>query len=274
VTSTDVSDPLAIARTVGTRLDGTPLAVMLDVDGTLAPIAPTPQDARVPEDTRNVLRALASLPGVHLALVSGRSAADAAGVAGIAGAWVLGNHGIERRSPDGTIEADDAVRPHEAAVQRAREALTRAARTVEGTIVEDKRWTLSLHYRLADPVAVPALMDAAREVAGATGLRVLHGRKIVELRPPVDIHKGTATVALSARLGALDTRAALLFAGDDRTDEDAFTALRARKPDAVTIRVAAGTEAPAETGAEFTVGSPDALREVLAWLAARRAAAR
>ena len=68
------------------RLDGSPFAVMLDIDGTLSPIARRPQDAIVPEQTRDVLRRLAKLPGVTLALVSGRSASDAWGVAGVDGA--------------------------------------------------------------------------------------------------------------------------------------------------------------------------------------------
>jgi trehalose 6-phosphate phosphatase len=264
----------AFEAAVGARLDGSPLAVMLDLDGTLAPIAPRPQDARVPEATRAVLRELVGMPQVHLALVSGRSAGDAAWVASVEGAWVLGNHGAESRSPSGDIAADEAVRPYEASVSRAARALGRIEASTEGAILEDKRWTLSLHYRLVDPAAVPALLTVAREVAEATGLRVTEGKKVIELRPPVDIHKGTATVAFADRIGANAPDGAVLFAGDDRTDEDAFRALRRRKESAVTVRVAGAGDDPIDTNAEFALESPEALREALHWLAARRAASR
>lgn len=269
-------DATAFAAAVDGRLDGTPLAVLLDVDGTLAPIAPRPQDARVPAETRAVLHELVGLPGVHLALVSGRSASDAAWVASVDGAWVLGNHGVELRSPDGEITADELVRPWEAAITRAARALTRIADSTEGAILEDKRWTLSLHYRLVEEPAAVALIAVARDVADATGLRVTEGKKVVELRPPVDINKGTATVTLARKLGALTARASLLFAGDDRTDEDAFRALRERKADCITVRVVGATahEAGVDTDAEFAVASPDALREVLRWLADRRSGGR
>lgn len=266
-------DAAAFAAAVDGRLDGSPLAVLLDVDGTLAPIAPRPQDARVPEATRAVLHELVALPDVHVALVSGRSASDAAWVASVEGAWVLGNHGVELRSPEGEITADELVRPWESAVARAASALTRIADSTDGAILEDKRWTLSLHYRLVEEPAAAALIAVAREVAEATGLRVTEGKKVVELRPPVDINKGTATVTLARKLGALTSDASLLFAGDDRTDEDAFRALREHRADCVTVRVvgATGHEAAVDTHAEFAVATPESLREVLRWLVARRA---
>lgn len=269
-----VRDPATFEKAVGRRLDGRPLAITLDVDGTLAPIAPRPQDAKVPEDTRQVLHALAGLADVRVLLVSGRAASDAAWVASVEGAWVLGNHGLELRAPDGTLSADDAVRPFEQAVSRAARALERIAESTEGAILEDKRWTLSLHYRLVDPAAVPALQAVAHEVASATGLRITEGKKVIELRPPVDVNKGTATIALADRIGALGHDASLFFAGDDRTDEDAFEALRSRKPDAVTVRVGAGEDSPIDTHAEYSVGSPADLREILRWLATRRGSLR
>lgn len=140
-----------------------------------------------------------------------------------------------------------------------------------GAFLENKRWTLSLHYRLADPSPVPALLTRAREVAGAYGLRTMEGKKILELRPPPRIDKGTASVAFAERHGALRQAASALYAGDDRTDEDAFRELRSRSSRAVTARiVAADDHRTEETHAEFALASPDELRQVLEWLAARR----
>jgi len=93
------------------RLDGSPLVLLLDVDGTLAPIAPRPEDAEVPAATRRVLEALVARPGVHVVVVSGRSAADARRLVGVPGTWTIGNHGIETIVPDGTISIDERAAP-------------------------------------------------------------------------------------------------------------------------------------------------------------------
>lgn len=257
---------------IETRLDGSPLIVMLDVDGTLAPIVPRPEDARVPEDTRAVLAALASLSGVTVALVSGRAVDDTMRIARVPRAWVVGNHGFEVRSPDGRFSVRDEVVPYEGVVADAARSLDTIAREVEGAIVENKRWTLSIHYRLVDPAAVPALLAHAKEIARSTGLRVTEGKKIMELRSPVPIDKGTATLALAEEMGALTGDASAMFAGDDLTDEDAFRALRSRKPDAVTARILenADDSGRATTDAEFVLESPEVLRKLLEWLAARR----
>lgn len=257
---------------IGTRLDGDPLVVMLDVDGTLAPIVPRPADARVPADTRAVLDALAGMPRVAVALVSGRSAEDTMRVAPVSKAWVVGNHGFEVRSPDGQVKTNNEAVPYEHAVADAASWLEPITRATEGAILENKRWTLSLHYRLVSPHEVEQLLARAREVALAAGLRVTEGKKIVELRPPVEIDKGTAALALAEELGAVNANASAMFAGDDRTDEDAFRALRLRKPDAITARIlgAGDEEAAGSTNAEFALASPAELREFLRWLLKHR----
>jgi trehalose-phosphatase len=247
---------------------------MLDIDGTLAPIAPRPQDAIVPAATRETLRHLIALPGVTVALVSGRSAEDAWRVAGLAGAWVVGNHGLELRDPDGKVTTPRDVLPYETVIAEAVRRLSSIERTVPGALVENKRWGLSLHYRLVEPDASPALIERSREVARELGLRALEGKKIIELRPPVDVNKGTATTALAERVGAFRDGASVMYAGDDRTDEDAFRALRTRHQRAVTARIDASEADQSEppTNAEFVLGSPDELRRVLEWLVARRSA--
>jgi trehalose 6-phosphate phosphatase len=100
----------------------------------------------------------------------------------------------------------------------------------------------------------------------------MEGKMMVELRPPVNIDKGTAAVALSDRLG-VGAEASLLYAGDDRTDEDAFRALRRRNPRVVTVRVLSdGDGGDGKTDSEITLRSTEQLRRVLELLAARREA--
>lgn len=258
------SDP----RTLGSRLAGSPLVVLLDVDGTLAPIAPRPEDAFVPASTRHAVRALAGARDTHVALVSGRGAEDARQLVGVDGVWAIGNHGLETIDPGGTLSIDERVAAWEGALQSVRARAAEVAATVPGARVEDKGATLSVHYRLAAPADVPRLESAVADAADRTGLRVTRGRKVIEVRPPLAVDKGTAVLALARRLGATERSASILFAGDDTTDEDAMEALRRLHADAVTIHVE-GEEART-TRAEFRVGSPAELGKWLAALAAVR----
>ena len=258
---------------IGPRLSRSPLLLMLDIDGTLAPIAPRPEDASVPEATRRVVGMLAAQADVHVALVTGRAAADGRRLGGIAGVWVIGNHGIETVSPRGEVIIDDRATPYGAALAGAVRELTGLVSGLPGVHVENKTWTLSVHYRLADPAVEPDLRGTVDGVARARGLRVVRGKKVFELRPPVEVHKGTAALALARRLVGRELDAALFYAGDDRTDEDAFRTLRAAAPHVVTVRV--GVPRPSEehasgTAAEFVVADEAALRALLEWLGAMR----
>jgi len=252
---------LPVAAELRPRLAGTPCVVMLDVDGTLAPIAASPDEAEVPPETRRVIAGLACRDGVHVALVSGRAATDARRMVSVSNVWVIGNHGAEVIAPDGEQTVDPAVEQYQGAMARARAKLTAMLKPVVGVLVEDKRWSLSIHYRQADPHVLPRLQAIVEGVARDLGLRVHGGKMVFEIRPPVLVDKGTAVFALAQRLQGLADGASLLFAGDDRTDEDAFRVLRMRAPQAVTVRVA--EDPSAHTVAEFVVADPAAMRSLL-----------
>jgi trehalose-phosphatase len=249
---------------IGTRLDGDPLVLLLDVDGTLAPIAPTPAMAQVPAATRLVLERLSEMDRVTVALVSGRAADDAQRVAGVPGAWVIGNHGYELMTPQGDVSVDPGAASFEKAMANAARQLSSVS-LIPGGLIENKRWTLSVHYRNVTR-GVETLKSRARAVAAEHGLRVTEGKRVIELRPPVDIDKGTAALEFVRRHGALMEGSAI-YAGDDRTDEDAFRALRPGRG-AVTIHV--GTDTAATTSAELVLPSPVELTELLGWLLTRR----
>lgn len=256
------------------RLAASPLVVLLDVDGTLSPIAPTPDAAFVPGPTRDAVARLAAAPGVHVALVSGRAAADARQMVGADGVWAVGNHGFERIAPDGTVETDAALAPWQERISAAAAAIAPHVAQVEGAMLEDKRWTLSVHFRGAPAGSDVALAPLLERLAAAHDLVLTRGKMVFEVRPPVHVDKGTASVALVRQLAGR-SRVAVLYAGDDRTDEDAFNALRAEWPDAITIRIAPRTgEAPAASAAEFLLADVDAMGAFLERVALQRTQAR
>jgi trehalose 6-phosphate phosphatase len=245
-------------------------ALFFDIDGTLAPIVPDPEDAAVPEPTREVLRALVPRYGL-VACVTGRRALDARWIVGTDELVYSGNHGLELLRP-GAKEPDldpsvmrDARRVREFVLDLDAEDISAA-----GLRLESKGPIQALHWRgAADEGAAERL---ARRIAGSAesaGLARHWGRKVLEIRPVAGIDKGTAVERL---LGETDVRVAL-FGGDDRGDLAAFGALdrlvdAGRLATAVRIAVASdeGPRELAERG-DAVVGGPEGFLEVLNLLA-------
>jgi trehalose 6-phosphate phosphatase len=214
------------------------------VDGTLAPIAARPELARIPSKTKAVLAGLAHRY-LLVAFVSGRSGADARRLVGLDGVRYVGNHGLELDP-----RADELA----ARIAAFREAVDRP--------VEDKSLTLAYHFReAADEKAARAELEAVAERARREGLVGRWGRKVLEIRPPVEADKGTAVLALLR--DSLARRA--LYAGDDTTDVDAFRGLAAAGLEHVVRVAVASEEAPAELleAADLVVEGPEALARLL-----------
>ena len=264
----------SLRQAVADRLSHSPLLVALDIDGTLAPIAPTPDEAAVPPATRRILERLTRLPNVHVAFVTGRAAADGRRLVAVADSWTIGNHGIEVVDPDGALRVNAAAEAYAPAVARAVALLRDRVGSVPGVLIEDKTWTASIHVRLAKAADVPNVEREVRAVGQELGLRELHGKKIFELRPPIAIHKGIALLDLAAALGVFRGEVmtgSLLYAGDDRTDEDAFRVLPSPPARAVTVHVGTAVLPGGQrTIAELLLADPAAVHDFLEWLAAIR----
>ncbi len=261
---------LPVPADLAARLVGTPLLLLLDIDGTITPLAPTPAEAVVSTEARRLLVELARADGTYVAVVTGRSIGDARRLVAVDSAWYVGNHGLEIAAPGEEPTVPESVAEFAHPVQVAAARLTQLIRGVPGTILENKRWTLSVHYRLAERDSVPMLGLRIRKIARELGLDVTGGKEVLELRPPVRLNKGTAAIDLAQRLGALDHGASILCAGDDETDEDMLRAVRARARSSVTVAVEPILHAR-PTSAEFFVGSVAEMLELLDAVASLRA---
>jgi len=183
--------------------------IALDYDGTLAPIVARPEDAGMGTRTRELLARVARR--FPVVILTGRSRIDALRqLGGISVLEVIGSHGLE--TPGGT-----AAR-FLGRVGQWRARLAERLRTLAGVAIEDKRYSLAVHYRHApDPAAAQQQIEQA--AAQMEGARILGGKAVVNLIPQEAPHKGAALLAACTRLGC--PRA--LYAGDDDTDEDVFS---------------------------------------------------
>jgi len=220
-----------------------PLGLLSDIDGTLAPIVPRPEDAAVPEETRRLLRGLVE-KGVRVALVTGRSLESALQIAGVEGVAFAAEHGL-RLWVDGRLEAAPGLAEYEALAGQAQAELRQTEQQMPGVQVENKGPLLAVHYRRAkEPRAArEVVLVAVERSAAARRFRLHEGRMVVELRPPLDVDKGTAAVTLIERLGL---RGAVCL-GDDITDIDMFAAAgrkRAAGLAAITVAVVSEEATP------------------------------
>ena len=252
------------------RADPTRAAVLLDIDGTLAPIVRHSDDAHVPEPTRAPLIAVAKRYAV-VGCISGRQATVARRIVSLGSIAYVGNHGSELLAPGGTeVEIDPEIAEHEPTVRRFAQEVWGPELQRLRIRSEDKSAIAAYHWRGAPDE--DAAEDAMREIAAraeAAGLKTHWGRKVLEVRPPVAMDKGRGVRRL------LDGRdlAVGLYVGDDLTDLDAFAALRGLVSEqslgaAVCVGVRSDeTPAQLEACADLLVDGPRGVRELLTALA-------
>ncbi|GLY13361.1 hypothetical protein Kisp01_03770 [Kineosporia sp. NBRC 101677] len=234
------------------------LLIALDFDGVLSPIVADPAAARPLPHALRHLNELSTLPGVRVALVSGRTLDDLVRVATPpARALLVGSHGAEFRDPLGDAAVNSPLDEAQAGLlAKATAELETISARHPGTHVETKPTGVVLHTRRAErPVAAAATQEALDGPATWPGVHLTHGKEVVELSV-VSTTKGTALRRLRSITGA----DAVLYAGDDVTDERAFAVLRGDAGD-VTVRVGSG-----ETRAEHRLGSPEEVATMLGLL--------
>lgn len=245
------------------------VAILCDVDGTLAPIVARPEDAALVAGARPVLASLRDKVRL-LGFVSGRALADARAIVGLDGCAYAGNHGMEMQQPGGEPGLASGVARHLPAIRAFADRWPDSRLAGAGVRLEDKGATLSFHGRGAsDPAAAAALLDEVAREARERDLNPRPGREVLEVRPGLRVDKGTAVRALLARSGA---RRAVYF-GDDWTDVDAWRALRALRSEGILASALAvgvrSTEVPTEVHeqADHLVDGPEGVLDALRHLA-------
>jgi trehalose 6-phosphate phosphatase len=238
--------------------------LLLDYDGTLAPIAPSPKLATLSPATRSVLRSLSQSSKVTVVVISGRSLLELRRLVGLPHLIYVGNHGLEMWR-EGRRVAVAVQKASREAIRLIRPRLAKLAAAVPGASLEYKGLSVSLHYRLVPGDRVARLKAAFRRevlpLVRPPALTVLNGKKVIEIRPGLNWTKGHAVMRLMKRLG----RPSLLpiYIGDDRTDEDAFGALT----EGLTIRVGAHRRSKAR----YYVRGVREVLQFLEWIRARYA---
>ncbi|MBI4301298.1 MAG: trehalose-phosphatase [Chloroflexi bacterium] len=242
-----------------------PFGLITDFDGTIAEITPAPDEAHITPLCQQSLALLAQRLSL-VAVVSGRPAAQVRDLVGVETLVYVGLHGLELWS-QGKVERSPGAETYTHLIKAAHKELENLL-SIPGILFEDKRLTLSLHYRRCpDPKgARKSILDALGRSTSARQLQMREGRQVVELLPPLPVNKGTA---LSSLVGKYSLRSAL-YLGDDLTDAEAFATLH-RLPNPLRQGIAVaivGDETPpvVKEVADYTLNGVVDVERFLNWL--------
>lgn len=240
--------------------------LLCDFDGTLIPIVDRPESAVLPPDTKKLLRALAKNRRYTVGIVSGRALADLRSKVEVEGIVYAGNHGLEIEG-FGSNFLDPIAEEMRPFFQILSQALSATLRGIKGVFVENKGLTLSVHYRSVDDTEERRVEDAFAKVTDplhVTGrIRITQGKKVYEIRPPVDWDKGKAIAWLIAKCRETKGKGGALpvYLGDDLTDEDGFKVIE--KNNGISIFVG---EEDFQSVARYFLKSPEEVTELLKML--------
>jgi len=207
--------------------------LFLDHDGTLAPIAQTPEQAIMPKGTKELLRQLSKMPNCKIAIISGRALKDISKRIGLKNIVYVGNHGFEIKGPKINFKSPISIR-YRRMLEGIKVKLEKGLSPFQGVIIEDKRFSISVHYRLVDKKDIPAVEAEFYSILFLyefrNNVQVKPGKMVLEIRPPIPWNKGKVVLwLLGRRLFAMRNKKMKvlpIYIGDDTTDEDAFESLK------------------------------------------------
>ncbi|MBI4401944.1 MAG: trehalose-phosphatase [Nitrospirae bacterium] len=241
----------------------TRLVLFLDFDGTVAPIVSRPKQARLTAAVKKALRRLAR--SVPVVIVSGRALGDLRRRVSAPGVHYIAHHGLLYQGPRTAVRWFGPRTPGRLVARWAR-ALRSSAEGISGALVEDKGLTVAVHDRLVRPMQRPllrrrALRALAPWLKGKT-IALVRGKRVLEVRAAGPWGKGAAVAAVLQETWAKGR--VPLYLGDDRTDFEAFRAVKKKR--GLAIRVGGGRGL---VGEDAWVPGPRAVECLLRWLAKR-----
>lgn len=240
-----------LAREVSSRKN---ILLLLDFDGTIAPLEASPGLVNLPAATRSLIRTLMSRHGVKVAIISGRSVSNIRSHVGLRSVYYAGNHGLEIEGP-GLSFTEPLAASLKPALKELSRSLRSDLRSLTGVLLENKGMTVSLHYRLLGPEDLRKfgrLLRLFRARTGGLPFRWRSGHKVWEIIPNVRWDKGRAALCLLRHLG----HPFPVALGDDRTDEDMFRALRGK---GITVRIGRRQQ----SAADYCLSSQDETQRFL-----------
>ncbi|GAA4445547.1 hypothetical protein GCM10023188_48900 [Pontibacter saemangeumensis] len=247
--------PSALAD-VAKLINGKKPAVFLDYDGCLSPIVKDPDKAVMTEEMRDTLRRLADVCSV--AVVSGRDRANVEKLVQLDNLYYAGSHGFDISGPNNMHTEPGGAKEAIPALDKANITLDERLKDVEGVLVERKRYAIAVHYRNVPEDQVNRVLQVTEEViAQHPELKKGPGKKIMELKPNLDWHKGKAVLWLMEELDLNQPDILPIYIGDDITDEDAFATLQGQG-----IGVMVG-EHDEQTAAEYRLEDVDEVQVFL-----------
>ncbi|MFH0924600.1 MAG: trehalose-phosphatase [bacterium] len=215
--------------------------LFLDYDGTLTPIVDNPKQAALAQETSDLLNQLSKKSGLILAIISGRALEDIKKKVGIEGIIYAGNHGLEAEGP-GIIFKSLVSRRAKAIIKHIKDNLTQKFSIIKGILVEDKKLTLSIHYRLIEkgkrPLLKKLLVNILQPYYNKNKIIIKKGKMVIEIRPSVEWDKGKIVLWLlerqriifnnKIRTPPVTNEVLPIYIGDDLTDEDAFKTIKGK----------------------------------------------
>jgi len=204
---------------------GKKVAVFLDYDGTLTPIVDSPDRAVLSEQMRRTVIKLAEVCTVGV--ISGRDLQDVRKMVGIEDIFYAGSHGFDIAGPEGPQKEFQPGKDFLPPLNEAEKLLKGKLKRIEGALLERKKFSIAVHYRKVREAEVKRVDEAVDHVlAQFPRLRKSYGKKVYELQPKIDWHKGKALLWVLDALNLNEPNVLPFYIGDDTTDEDAFEAIQ------------------------------------------------
>lgn len=251
-------------ESIVSRIGDSHIALFVDFDGTLAPIAPTPDEAYLPRHTKSILVRLAASSRCSLAIVSGRQLEDLKSKVGISNIVYIGSHGLE---VSGALSSPifERRKIYEELISWFKRELEKRFAAFKGIIFEDKALSLAVHYRNVKHEDIANIEDTIREIVASLDvgslLEIVPGKMVLELRPKFGWDKGSALEwILSQEKVIHENKVFPIYIGDDVTDEDGFRAVAG-------YGLAVFVGEPKSTLATHFVRNTNEVRQFLVWLA-------